>query len=605
MSPDVTAAEPTLVVERLDVTFRDGVAGVRAVRDVSIAVRPGECLAVVGESGAGKSVLARTLIGLAGRGAMVRAGRLDLQGVDLTALTEPGWRVLRGRRIGLVPQDALASLDPLRTVGAEVAEPLRVHRIVARRDVRERAVATLGQVGVPEPARRAGQYPHQLSGGLRQRALIASTVAAGPDLLLVDEPTTALDAASRERIVEVLRGLVRGGVALLLISHDLATVAAVADRVAVMYEGRIIEQGPAVDVLGGPRHPYTCALLAAAPSRHSRGTVLSPDLPRRPPAGPDGCPYAVRCPLADHRCREELPRPDHPGLEPGVLCWRPGTETERAGPPRVVAPARRDTAEALVEATGITKRFRDPDGGWRDAVRAVTFELRAAETLGVIGGSGSGKTTLARIVLGLLEPDEGTVRFAGAPWVAAAAATASPSRVRERDRRPRRHRIQAVHQDCLSSFDPRHTAERIVGDAMSGPDRGRARRDRIVALLDQVGLSEQVLRRHPRELSGGQRQRLAIARALAPSPEVLVCDEPVSALDLSVQAQILDLLAGLRDELGLALLFISHDIAVIRHVSDRVLVMKDGQVAEIGGAEQVLERPAHPYTRHLLAAART
>jgi len=213
MSPDMTAAEPTLVVERPDVTFRDGAAGVRAVRDVSIAVRPGECLAVVGESGAGKSVLARTLIGLAGRGAMVHAGRLDLQGVDLTALTEPGWRALRGRRIGLVPQDALASLDPLRTVGAEVAEPLRVHRIVARRDVRERAVATLGQVGVPEPARRAGQYPHQLSGGLRQRALIASTVAAGPDLLLVDEPTAALDVASRERIVEVLRGLVRGGVA--------------------------------------------------------------------------------------------------------------------------------------------------------------------------------------------------------------------------------------------------------------------------------------------------------------------------------------------------------------------------------------------------------
>ncbi|CAO5257483.1 dipeptide ABC transporter ATP-binding protein [Frankia sp. AgKG'84/4] len=600
MSPNVAAAEPALVVERLDVTFRDGAAGVRAVRDVSLAVRPGECLAVVGESGAGKSVLARTLIGLAGSGATVRAGRLQLRGVDLAALTEPGWRALRGRRIGLVAQDASASLDPLRTVGAEVAEPLRVHRIVAGRDVRKQVVTTLGQVGVPEPARRAGQYPHQLSGGLRQRALIASTVAAGPDLLLADEPTTALDAASRKRIVEVLRGLVRGGVALLLISHDLTTVAAVADRVAVMYEGRIVEQGPTADVLGRPRHPYTCALLAAAPSRQSRGTKLSPDLPRRPPAGPDGCPYAVRCPGADHRCREQLPDPGHPGPEPGVLCWRPGTEPERGGSGRVVAPLRRDSAEVLVEANGVTRRFRDPDGRWRDAVRAVTFELRAAETLGVIGGSGSGKTTLARTVLGLLEPDEGTVRFAGAPWVAAGSA----GRVRERDRRPRRHRIQAVHQDCLTSFDPRHTVERIVGEAVRDPGRGRARRDRIVALLDQVGLSADLLRRHPRELSGGQRQRLAIARALAPSPEVLVCDEPVSALDLTVQAQILDLLAVLRHELGLALLFISHDIAVIRHVSDRVLVMKDGWVVESGEAEQVLERPAHPYTRQLLAAAR-
>jgi peptide/nickel transport system ATP-binding protein len=599
-----------LDVEGLDVSF----GPLRAVRDVSFTLDPGECLAVVGESGSGKSVTARTLVGLAGDGAAVTARRFAFDGTDLGSLGESGWRRVRGRRIGLVLQDALVSLDPLRRVGAEIGESLRTHRLVPRPRIRPTVETLLGDVGVPDPARRADQYPHQLSGGLRQRALIASAIATGPELVIADEPTTALDVTVQAQVLQLLDRLRREGTALLLISHDLSVVARLADRVAVMYGGRIVEQGPTAQVLESPRHPWTRALLHAVPTPAAKGTRLAlaaPGTAEGAAPGPDGCPYAARCAAADERCRAGLPERD----PLGALCWHPldgpppvvepvavvprqttAAQAERlhAAPPAGASGGAGPGAVPLVAAEGLVKRYRAPDGTAYDAARDVSFRLRAGETLGVVGESGSGKTTVARIVLGLTEPDAGSVRFDGVPW----------SGVPERARRGLRHRVQAVQQDPLGSFDPRFTVERVVGEAvaLSGPRRGRERRARVAGLLDQVGLPTSVLDRNPRELSGGQRQRVAIARALAPGPDLIVCDEPVSALDVSVQAQILDLLADVRRETGVALLFISHDLGVVHHVSDRVLVMKDGRVVETGGVTEVFTRPTEDYTRRLLAA---
>ncbi|MEU9336966.1 ABC transporter ATP-binding protein [Streptomyces sp. NPDC048290] len=595
--------EPLLDVEGLDVTFGRG-EGVRAVRDVSFGLRRGECLAVVGESGSGKSVTARTLLGLTGARAQVAARRLSFDGVDLTALSERGWRTVRGRRIGLVLQDALVSLDPLRTVGAEIRETLTTHGLARGAAAAERALELLTEAGVPDPARRAAERPHQLSGGLRQRALIASALSGAPELLVADEPTTALDVTVQAQILDLLARLVGAGTALLLISHDLAVVARLADRVAVMYGGRIVEEGPARDVLKDPRHPYTRALLSAVPTFAAKGTPLSvPAPPDGAAADPDGCPYAARCASADDRCRTELPSPT-PDVH-RTLCWYPDAGREKAtgpaastatvlekaaGPTGTAAP----TAGPLLDVRGLVKRFRSADGGVYTAVDDVSFRIAGGETLGLVGESGSGKSTTARMVLGLVRPDAGDVRFEGAAW----------SGLPERERRGRRSRIQVVHQDPLGSFDPRHGVRRVLTEAVAraGVPRGRARAARVAELLEQVGLSARLAERRPLELSGGQRQRVAIARALATGPRLIVCDEPVSALDVSIQAQVLDLLALLQRELGVALLFISHDLGVVHHVSDRVVVMKDGRLVESGPVGQVFARPAHPYTRELLSS---
>ena len=492
------------------------------MRGICFAIGAGECLAIVGESGSGKSATAAALLGLTGPGSVVRANRLELSGIDLTHQGSRQWQGIRGARLGLVPQDAMGSLDPVRTVGAELAEPLRNHHIVDRRQLRPRIASLLADVGVPEPELRVRQYPHQLSGGLRQRALIASALAAGPELLVADEPTTALDVTLQAQILDLLAAKKANGVAILLISHDLAVAATLADRIAVMRQGVFVEQGPTADVLRAPGHPYTRQLLAAVPTSRAEQT---------PPSKPT----------------------------------------------------------VVIEASHVAKTFHG-----RQAVRDVSFALHAGETLGVVGESGSGKTTLAHLVLGLLEPDAGEIRLLGRPW----------SHRRESVRRPLRPRIQLVEQDPLGSFDPRYPVERIVGEALGATTARAARRlrGRITELLHRVRLDADVLDRRRQQLSGGQRQRVAIARALATEPDVIVCDEPVSALDVSIQAQILDVFADLRRELGVSLLFISHDLGVIHQISDQVLVMCAGEVVERGSAEDVFERPEHPYTRQLLAA---
>jgi peptide/nickel transport system ATP-binding protein len=534
---------PLLRVADLSVAF-----GARepqpVVRGVSFEVAPGECFAIVGESGSGKSVTARTLLGLAGPASHVSATRLELQGRALLGNRDRDWRRIRGSQVGFVLQDALVSLDPLRTVGAEIAETLRLHRFGNRSLRRERVLELLTAVGVPEPELRARQLPHELSGGQRQRALIASAIALDPPLLIADEPTTALDVTIQAQILDLLQGMKDRGTGLILISHDLAVVSRLADRVAVMRNGLLVEQGPVAEVLEHPTHPYTRTLLQAVPSAHRKGTRLS------------GTPARSADP-AGHR---KAPPPD------GVL----------------------------LAADGMVKRFRGPDGVERVAVDDVSFTIGVGETLGIVGESGSGKTTTARLALALLAPDGGTVRLAGEPW----------SEATEAQRRSRRHTVSVVYQDPLGSFDPRWTVRRIIEDALPAgayPD-APSRRRRTAELLADVGLPDEHLDRRPLLLSGGQRQRVAIARALAPEPALIVCDEPVSALDVTIQAQVLDLLTDLQERLGLSYLFISHDLGVIHHVADRVLVMRDGRVVESGTAAEIFDSPRDPYTQQLLAS---
>jgi peptide/nickel transport system ATP-binding protein len=525
-----------LEVEGLSVRFPQTDQPV--VDQVSFSIDHGECLALIGESGSGKSVTSRSLIGLAGPGAHVAANRLSFNGQDLRGLSPKAWTTLRGRQIGFVMQDALGSLDPLRRVGEDVGEALKLHTNLDRKAREAKVLDLLRSAGIADAELRAANYPSQLSGGLRQRALIASAIACDPQLLIADEPTTALDAVVQAQVLRLLESLRTPDNAMLVVSHDFGVVAALADTVAVMRRGVIVEYGSAAAVLEDPQHPYTRDLLAAANALHGS------------------------------RLRAAVARPT----------W-------------VAAPA--NDQAPVVEARAISKSFHSPDARKRTAVADVSFQLRRGETLGIVGESGSGKTTIKRIVLGLEAPDEGEVELGGKPW----------STLPDKDRRAARKRIQAVFQDPLGSFDPRYTVERVLNEAIELTGRrGRARRERAVELLHLVRLDESYLSRRPLEMSGGQRQRLAIARALAPEPDVLLCDEPVSALDVSVQVQILDLLADLKQRLGLSCIFISHDLGVIERVSDRIVVLRYGRIVEQGDAADVLRRPQDTYTRELISA---
>jgi peptide/nickel transport system ATP-binding protein len=419
--------------------------------------------------------------------------------------------------------------------------------------------ALLGRVAVPDPEERARQYPHELSGGLRQRALIASALAGTPGILIADEPTTALDVTVQAQVLELLSALRADGLALIVISHDLAVVSGIADRVAVMHNGRIVEEGAAAEVLSNPRHEYTRMLLAAAP--------------RLPDAS---FPEPVDREPVDHS-------PSTGSVSGGAGSGSGGAGSGSGG-----------AGIPVLRATALGRDFRRRDGRIRSAVDDVSFEVREGEALGIVGESGSGKTTLARLLLGFDEPDRGSVELDGEPW----------SGIPERRRRDRRGGIQIIGQDPLGSFDPRYTVARIVAEGLRrGASRSpHERARRVRELLGSVGLDVELERRRPHELSGGQRQRVAIARALASEPRVLVCDEPVSALDVSIQAKILDLLATLRQERGVALVFISHDLAVVAQLCDRVLVMQDGRVVERGATGEVFSRPSHAFTRALVAA---
>lgn len=492
-----------LELQGLRIAFGDH----RVVDGVSLTVAPGEVVAIVGESGAGKTLTARALLGLTPAEAGVDMDRLVIDGTDAAGLTEPAWRLLRGSRIALVSQDALVSLDPLQRIGSEVAEPLRLHRVVQGRVALQARVRELLQrVWMPDEERRARQHPHELSGGLRQRALIASALAGDPAVLVADEPTTALDATVQARILDLLRAIADAGTAVVFVSHDFAAVRRLADRVLVMRHGAVVESGAVAQVLEDPQHPYTRQLIAA--TLHE---------------------------------------------------------------PRVVPAA---ASATLLSADRLTRRF-----GGVPAVLDATFAVPEGRTLGIVGESGSGKTTLARMIVGVETPDAGALRWSGRP------------------------RVQLVHQNPLGAFDPRWTIGRSLREALEAGGVPRAlRAARVTDLLAEVGLDAELASRRPAALSGGQRQRAAIARALAADPEVLVLDEPVSALDPSVRERVLQLLLRLQRERRLTMIFVSHDLDVVGAVADEVLVMQDGRIVEQGATAAVFESPQHPFTRELLAA---
>ncbi|STX07683.1 ABC transporter ATP-binding protein [Kocuria rosea] len=566
-------AAPLLEVENLAVAFSTMNGPVQAVHEASLILREGRTLAIVGESGSGKSTTAMSVIGLLPGNGRVTGGSVRFAGQELVGLDEARMRRIRGRQIGLVPQDPMSNLNPVTTVGRQVAETLLVHGLATRRDVDEKVVAALAAAGLPEPERRARQYPHEFSGGMRQRALIAIGLACRPRLLIADEPTSALDVTVQRTILDQIERMTEEiGTSVLLITHDLGLAAERAQDIVVMHRGRIVEAGPSARVLEDPQDEYTRRLVQAAPS------------------------------VAAARVgRQAVPSPGRTGA--GTTAAAPAAAGPSASGPTaggVAAPAAQEAAgaaarEPLVVIENLTKVFKGRLGQADfTAVQDVSLTVPRGRTVAIVGESGSGKTTTARMLLKLYEPTSGSIRFDGQDVTG----------LRGRQLAAFRQRVQPIFQDPYSSLNPMFTIGRIVEEPLSTYGRGtRAeRQDRVKWLLEEVALPPSTVSRYPNELSGGQRQRVAIARALALQPELIVCDEPVSALDVLVQKQILDLLGRLQDEFGLSYLFISHDLAVVRLISDEVCVMKDGRLVEAGASEEIFTDPQHPYTRQLLAS---
>ncbi|MDX3853703.1 ABC transporter ATP-binding protein [Streptomyces sp. AK02-01A] len=597
--------DPLLRIDDLHVDIATRDRTVHALDGISLDLAPGEALGVVGESGCGKTMTALSVLGLLPAGGVVTAGRILFDGRDLAAGGERLLRDVRGDTIGMVFQDPLTSLNPTMTIGAQVAEPLLLHRDVTKREAWARAEEMLGLVGMPRPAERMRNYPHQLSGGMRQRVAIAMALVCEPKLLIADEPTTALDVTTQHQILELIGDLrSRLGMAMILVTHDLGVIANRVDRVAVMYAGKVAETSGVRDLFARPRHRYTEALFAALPEKALAGATELRTIPGLPPnlAVPQhGCRFAARCSYATEMCRSQ-----EPALSDGdhrFACFHPvpedsGAEREDAPSaavrPAVVVPS----GAALLEITDLRKDFPLTGGpfsrgrGTVSAVGGVTLTVRKGETFGMVGESGCGKTTLGRLVAGLETPTSGSIAFEGRDL-------AGMDRGR---RRAHRRKIQLMFQDSTAAMDPRMRVGTILREPLVIQGVGdRAEQDRTVGeLLDAVGLPRGAVERYPHEFSGGQRQRLGLARALTLSPELIVADEPVSALDVSVQAQILNLMRDLQRDLGLTYLLISHDLAVVRHLADTVGVMYLGKLVEAGPAERIYAGPLHPYTRGLL-----
>jgi peptide/nickel transport system ATP-binding protein len=605
----VAAASSLLEVDDLHVQFLTSRGVVRAVDGLSFHVDPGEVVAIVGESGSGKSVSAlsimRLLPRLTGR---IPKGQVLFNGRNLLDLTDEQMREIRGRDISMIFQEPMTSLNPILTIGLQITEPLRIHLGMSEQQARERAIELLGLVGIPDPSRRLEQYPHQFSGGMRQRVMIAIGLACNPKLIIADEPTTALDVTIQAQILELMKDLSRKlNIALIVITHNLGVVARYADRVIVMYASRLVEEGEADDVFHRPRHPYSMGLLRSVPRLdRPRGDKLETieGLPPNAAAPPPGCRFAPRCPYRIAICETEpeLVRTDTGGLSrchriaeiaEGKLVW----SAAGAGTQQLEG----KTGEPILSVRNLTKHF-EVRGGLRGAsgtvraVQDVSFDIYPGETLGLVGESGCGKTTVGRLILRLEDKTGGDLRFEGRDLSTASAG----------DMKAIRRKIQVIFQDPYSSLNPRMTVGQIIGEPLHVyklvPGR-KAEQTRVAQLLEQVGLRPEMAARYPHQLSGGQRQRVGIARALAMEPSFIVCDEAVSALDVSIQGQIINLLEDLQRRLGLAYLFIAHDLAVVRHISMRVVVMYFGRVMEVADRDTIYREPLHPYTKVLLDAA--
>ena len=605
-----TGKQSLLQVTDLTVTFPTDVERVNALRGMSFHVDPGEVVALVGESGSGKSASAMAVIGLLPEYAEV-SGSVRLHGDELLGLSDSRMSQIRGRTIGTVFQDPMSALTPVYTVGEQIAEAIEVHqRDVGRRAARTRAIELLELVGIGQPERRASSFPHELSGGERQRVVIAIAIANDPDLLICDEPTTALDVTVQAQILEVLR-TARDvtGAGVLIITHDLGVVAEFADRALVMYAGRAVETAD-IDVLYGDRRmPYTAGLLGSVPRLDApQGARLVP-IPGAPPSAaalPPGCPFAPRCPLAIDDCRAAEPElldiaPAHQAacIRTDQVAGRTaaqiyGVSTE---PPAVASAADvpvvlrvRDLVQTYKLTKGVV--FRRQVGEVR-AVDGVSFELQQGRTLGIVGESGSGKSTTLHQILELSAPQAGSIEVLGA----------DVATLDRHTRRALRGDLQVVFQDPVASLDPRLPVSEVLAEPLQANRFDKSRTDeRVAELLGIVGLRREDASRYPAEFSGGQKQRIGIARALALQPKILALDEPVSALDVSIQAGIINLLLDLQDRFGLSYLFVSHDLSVVKHLAHRVAVMYKGKIVEQGDGDQVFANPQRDYTRRLLAA---
>ena len=602
--------KPLLQVRGLCTQLGPRARPVRAVDGIDLDLMAARTFALVGESGCGKSMTALSLLGLLPGNGRVVGGSAMFAGQDLLTLDDKAMRRVRGRRIAMIFQEPQSALNPVLTVGDQIAEVLRRHLRLRGKPLRERLLQLLDQVGIPDPARRLGDYPHQFSGGMKQRIMIAIALACEPDLLIADEPTTALDVTIQAQVLDLLRRLQReSGMAMLLITHDLGVVRQVADRVAVMYAGQLVEQADSSEFFSRPAHPYSRKLFAALPSSTQRGQPLETISGNVPPLDQpfSGCRFHGRCSRAWAHCAEVEPgwlqtAPGH-----GVRCHQydpqlqsPGEAAAGHRPVAVLEQARRPEATSLLSVRGLQVYFPLRKGllqrvhGHVRAVDGVDLALDVGQTLALVGESGCGKTTTGKAILRLIEPTAGQVLFNGDNL-----ADLSPSTLRRR-----RREFQIIFQDPYASMNPRMRIADIIDEGMAaqGVGGGRAqRRQRVSELLQQVGIDPAAGKRFPHEFSGGQRQRICVARALAVEPRLIICDEPTSALDVSVQAQIINLLKDLQQQLGIAYLFITHNISAVEYLAHRVAVMYLGRIVEWGSAAQVLERPRHPYTQALLS----
>jgi peptide/nickel transport system ATP-binding protein len=637
---------PLLSIEdlRTEIRLRHGV--VHAIDGVSLTVNPGECLGIVGESGSGKTMTALSIMRLLPTGGSVVGGSIVLDGKDLATLSESGMEDVRGNLIGMIFQDPLTSLNPTMTIGDQIAESVRLHRGASREAAQARAVEVLGLVGMPRPAERVGNYPHQLSGGMRQRVMIAMALACEPKLLIADEPTTALDVTIQKQILELIDSLrQRLSMSVILVTHDLGVIAGRADRVAVMYAGRIVETATTEVLFKSPRHPYTEALFEALPEKAADGSTIKRlyNIPGQPPdltAPPRGCKFAPRCRYAQDSCRASEPELTDAGAGHLYRCFFPVGSVQEARDPETpfvsvpperpevpATPATELTAVADADAAGVSgaltaeaaagglavatadgallsvshlvKNFTVTAGavlqrkvGEVSAVADVSFAIPAGSTFGLVGESGCGKTTVGRLIVGLEKPTAGSIVLGGRDLAF----------LPRRERRRQARAVQLMFQDSYASMDPRMRVGTILREPLVIQREGSraAQAQRVNTMLDEVGLPAAAAERYPHEFSGGQRQRLGLARALMLRPSLIVADEPVSALDVSIQAQILNLMLDLQRDYGLTYLFISHDLSVVRYMSDTIGVMYLGKLVEVGPAADIYAAPVHPYTRGLI-----
>ncbi|GAA1592579.1 ABC transporter ATP-binding protein [Kribbella hippodromi] len=595
--------QPLLRLRDLTVTFGRRPETGASVRGVSFDLHRGEVLGIVGESGSGKSATANAIMGLHPPRSTRVTGSIELDGTELIGAPESKLNSLRGARIAMIFQDPMASLNPVMTVGAQVAEALRIHqRGLTSGQARERTLELLRVVGIPHPEQRIKQYPHEFSGGMRQRVVIAIAMANEPDVIIADEPTTALDVTVQAQVMAALdRAREHVNAALILVTHDLGVVAGRADRVLVMYGGRVVESGPTAELFERSRMPYTRGLLAATPRIDEPDVPLIP-IPGAPPApellGHGGCPFAPRCSFRTERCDQDEPELDALGNDHASACHY---AKDRQHLPDQERAAGRSTPRGSIDRSGapllsineLRHEYKVNGGKVVYAVDGVTLDVWPGETVGLVGESGCGKSSAGRSIVRLQEPTAGEVTLRGS----------SVTGVRGAALKDLRSRIQMVFQDPQASLDARFSVRQIIGEALRYAKVPRSEWDeRIAGLLTDVGLSPSIVDRYPHEFSGGQRQRLGIARALATGPDILVLDEPVSALDVSVQAGVINLLRSLQQDRRLGYVFIAHDLSVVASISDRIAVMYLGRIVELGPTRTVLGAPRHPYTRALISA---